>query len=529
MQMPAIRGARERGWRVVVADGSPDAAARRMCDRFELVDLKDRDGMAALAGRVSAEDGLDGVFTAGTDFSTTVAWVAERLGLPGIPYSAAMAATDKDLMRRTLRAAGVPCPLSIQWSGRGDPVEEAKAAGVGMPAVVKPVDNMGARGVRMVRRVEELAPACASAAAASRTGRALIEQYMEGPELSMDALVWQGEITLCGVADRDIRFNPCFVEMGHTMPSARPTAELAAAEEVFRAGVRALGIAQGAAKGDVKLTQRGPMIGEIAARLSGGYMSGWTFPLSTGVDVTGAALNIAVGLPPGDLTQRLGRVAAERAFISIPGEVEALEGVQEARSTPEVEEVFTRTGAGEKVRFPTNNVEKCGNVIACSQTRDAAEGAARQALECIRIRLQPLRAETDEFLYGSDRTGDRPWAYTLGGTRAKAGLEGMPLIQGSVDGGGLRLPLPVLALPGLEEEVCLDWHGLPIRKAIASLVHDGLIRLLPHTDNGAVLGRLFWQAVLRGGRQGGEYAARSAVCCAAAGQLSAFLARACGD
>mgnify|MGYP002388944453 CR=1 FL=1 len=126
---------------------------------------------------------------------------------------------------------------------------------------------------------------------------------MDGPELSLDAIVWRGRVTVCGVADRIIRFPPFFVEMGHTMWSALPADDRSAVERVFTDGIRALGIDNGAAKGDIKLTSRGPMVGEIAARLSGGYMSGWTFPLASGVEVTRAALRVAAGLEPGDLPE----------------------------------------------------------------------------------------------------------------------------------------------------------------------------------------------------------------------------------
>ena len=146
--------------------------------------------------------------------------------------------------------------------------------------------------------------------------------------------MYRGHVTVCGIADRHISFPPAFVEIGHTMPTDLDTAAVRQIEDAFESGIRAIGIDNGAAKGDIKLTPRGAMIGEIAARLSGGYMSGWTFPLSSGVEVTEAALNIAVGLPPGDLTPRFSRTCAERGIISIPGVVASVEGESTARGIP---------------------------------------------------------------------------------------------------------------------------------------------------------------------------------------------------
>ncbi len=110
MQIPALRIGRELGWRVVVADGNPDAPGIALADAFEHVDLKDLSGMTDAAFRQQQSSGLDGVFTTGTDFSATVAWVSEQLGLPGIPYETALDASDKSRMRAVFDRAGLPSP-----------------------------------------------------------------------------------------------------------------------------------------------------------------------------------------------------------------------------------------------------------------------------------------------------------------------------------------------------------------------------------------------------------------------------------
>ncbi len=110
MQLPGIRLAKQSGWRVIVADGNMEALGSPLADHFEAVDLKDKDGLLAVARQYHTRYGLDGVFTAGTDFSSSVAWVSEKMGLPGITFEAAMRATDKCLMREAFQRAGVPSP-----------------------------------------------------------------------------------------------------------------------------------------------------------------------------------------------------------------------------------------------------------------------------------------------------------------------------------------------------------------------------------------------------------------------------------
>jgi biotin carboxylase len=503
MQGPSLRNARDMGWRTVAADANPDAPCRSLADRFALVDLKDREGMLALARSLRDGEGLDAVFTAGTDFSTTVSYVCERLSLPCIPLAAAERATDKLLMRRCLREAGVPCPDFIEYDGRGDPA--AAAAGLHRPLVVKPVDSMGSRAVRRVDADAELQDACRAAMAVSRSGRAVVEEYMEGPELSLDAIVQRGDVTVCGVADRIIRFPPFFVEMGHTMWTSLPDAERRAVEKVFRDGVRALGIDQGAAKGDIKLTSRGPMVGEIAARLSGGYMSGWTFPLASGVEVTRAALRVAAGLEPGDLSPKRNWTSAERAFISIPGIVKSVEGVGEARAIGGVREVFVLTGAGRRIVFPSSNVEKAGNVISAHESRDEAVAAAETAAARILVRLVPGDEATDEFLFGDASHCPHP-AFSLGRDDDRSALAAMPAYAGDPGAARAGAPIGVWALPGLPRELGRDWHGLTMEEAVGRLVAGNFIRIVDAGPAGSfALGAAFWRAFLRGSIQAGAY------------------------
>jgi len=520
MQEPGIRIARCKGWRVILADGNPQAIARDRADVFECVDLKDKDGLLAFARSIRETSGLDGVFTAGTDFSSSVAWVAEKLGLPGISYATAMRATDKCLMREAFASAGVPSPLFVCWSGTGDP-RSSLVPGMAFPLVVKPVDNMGARGVRRVENARELVDACGAALPLSRSSRVIVEEYMEGPEFSLDAIVYKGTATVCGVADRLIRFPPSFVETGHTMPTGFPPDTVRAVESIFVAGIAAIGIDNGAAKGDIKLTRKGPMVGEIAARLSGGYMSGWTYPLASGVEVTEAALNIAVGLPPGDLTPRLQKVCAERALISIPGIVEQVSGAEKARQLAGVAEVFLRTAPGDSVVFPSNNVQKCGNVLAVADSLDEADAAASRALALFQIRLRPLvRATADHLLREAAHD-----CFESIPPRCRVEIESMPPFRGDPSKIEIDAPLALDSLPGWDGLHEKDWHGIDFAESVRLACARGGASLQPDGGGeGFRLYGLFWRAMVRGGHQGAVYMLDSVRESARRGTLGEFLA-----
>jgi biotin carboxylase len=514
MQGPALRLARDMGLETVAVDGDPRAPSAVLADRFECIDLKDREGIEALGRSLMAGGGLSGIMTAGTDFSATVAWVAGRLGLPGIPYEAALNASDKERMRRCFREAHVPSPdFRILREVPGPDFSLPFA----YPAVVKPVDNMGSRGCRRVDTPAELEAAVPDALRFSRSGRVIVEEYMEGPEFSVDAIVYRGKITICGLADRHIFFPPYFIEMGHTMPAILEEDSAEALLRVFTDGVRALGLletgAVGAAKGDVKLSPRGPMIGEIAARLSGGYMSGWTYPYASGAEPTRGAITVALGKPPEGLEPRLLWTSAERAFISIPGRAGAIRGIEEARALPRVKDIFLRVEPGKDVRFPENNVTKCGNVITAAPGREEAVFAAEEAARRILIRLEAPNAETDRFLEGGLSPEPRfpPDAFPITAELAVRFGELPETTVTAAPGIDSAAGPPVLSLipfPAFTQSGLRDYGGRTVEESLEAIRRLTKLSLpLPSPDRPGhgVLGRSFWTALIRGGYQGGVY------------------------
>lgn len=506
MQIPALRIARELGWYVAAADGNSEAVGCGLCDEFFHVDLKDTDALIEAASGMAGGAGPDGVFTAGTDFSYSVATVAATLGLPGHSQEAALRATDKVLMRRVFRDADVPSPPFVEVGPNDDAC--AVADDIPGPWVVKPVDSMGARGVVRIDHSADLADALDVARGYSRSGRALLESFMEGPEFSLDALVEDGSIIRCGLADRHIVFPPYFIEIGHTIPSKVNNEIAENLWDVFGRGIEALGLTHGSAKGDVKLTPSGPMIGEIAGRLSGGYMSGWTWPYASGIESTRGALRLAVGLPA-DLTEpETGTVCAERALIGIDGTVRTLDGIERALHISGVKNVFLRYKSGEKLVFPRNNVEKAGNVIAVAADRETADERARAALRALRLELDPKDDATGVYLDGSGPFP--PDVYDVGDAFSCLWKRHPPKPSR-----GCPVTVPEIHLPSDVSQVT-DYTGLMMSEAVTILASEGLIKMTSNDFSGemdrkneknagdSVLSD-FFKALVRGGLPGARW------------------------
>jgi len=483
MQGPAIRIAKELKLTTIALDGSSNAPCISMADRFEKIDLKDKEGIETFARSILNNTDRLGIMTAGTDFSASVAWVSEKLNLPGIPYEAALNASDKSRMRACFKKASLPSPDFITITA-GDDLSNIALP---FPLVIKPVDNMGSRGCRRVNCTKELKEAAKIAIGFSRSGRAIVESYMEGPEFSVDAIIYHGEITICGLADRHIFFPPYFIEMGHTMPTIIEKEKQDQILDTFCDGIRALGLAEkdniGAAKGDIKLTNLMPMIGEIAARLSGGYMSGWTYPYSSGAQPIKGAILAAMGKKPEGLIPVKTWTCAERAFISIPGTVKEVIGVKQAKEQLHVKDIFLRIEEGSKVTFPENNVTKCGNIIAAAPDRDSAILAGETAARSILIRLDPTDPQTANFLFlhHTETQKDKenkvvfpPDAFQLTDDLKEALNkipENMMLVRtaGTSSWSELKENLAVIPFPGLTSSNLTDYMGRTVQESLETV------------------------------------------------------------
>lgn len=416
MQKPAILSAKSLGLKVFLIDANPDAVCVPLADVFKKIDLKSREEIAEYAIELKDKENLISVFTAGTDFSASVSYACEKANLLSHSFKAALNASEKTLMRESFEKANVPSPKFTKISEENyfEVLKDEFISKLNFPLVVKPVDNMGARGCRMIRNKEELQFGINEAIKYSRSKNCILEEYMEGPEFSIDALVYNGTMTITGFADRHIFYPPYFIEMGHTMPTCVSKDKYDELLKTFALGVKALGLTCGAAKADIKYTKDGPMIGEIAARLSGGYMSGWTFPYSSDFNLTKAAIEISCGKTPLEmekLRQELfidapfkmynlpsKNVSAERAWISIPGIVKEVHRINSEENG--VMNIFPRVKKGDKVVFPRNNVEKCGNVITLSSDYKNAISLAESVVKSIIIELEKDNQETRDFLEG---------------------------------------------------------------------------------------------------------------------------------
>ena len=246
--------------------------------------------------------------------------------------------------------------------------------------VVKPAAAQGQRGLEIVAPAGDLAAAVAAAEAASRDGRALCEEFVEGPEITVNAFVHDGRFTPLAVTDRE-RALAFGVATAHLYPSQHAVAGAVAAAE---AACLALGIVAGPTYTQVLLAADGPRVMEVAARLGGGH-DGELCAAALGVDLSAAAVRAALGQAPGPLAPTRERAAVVRFLVAPPGRLTRVDGLDEARALPGVELAFAYRGPGARIGPLLRGPDRAGFVLATGATRADAEATARTAEAAIRF------------------------------------------------------------------------------------------------------------------------------------------------
>ncbi len=365
--------------------------------------------LEAGARRILARAGsVDAVVAADTPMLVLAATVAARMGLPHNPADAVRAATDKAAQRRRWAAAGVPQP-SFRLVPAGDCVRQAAEA-VGFPCVVKAVSLSASQGVL---RADDPAAAVLAArrirqvlddAERPADEPLLIEEYLPGPELSIDGVLTAGDLTVTAVFDKPgMPDGPTFEETLLVSPSRLAEGTLAAAVRTAADAARALGLSTGPVHAELRICDRGPAMLELAPRSIGGLCSrALSFP--GGASLEEIILANALGRPvPAAATPPLSTPAGPVRPCGVfmlpvprPGVLRAVEGRAEALAVPGITGLTITIPPGQRVRPLPDGDRYLGFIFASGDTPADVEQALTAASGRLRV------------VISDDRPGCRP-------------------------------------------------------------------------------------------------------------------------
>jgi biotin carboxylase len=374
-------------------------------DSFIPADPDDTAATVSAACDLQRRMRIDGVFSLWDRDVPLCARVAEALGLPGCPVEAADRVRNKYLSRMAFDRCGVPQPRYARvtdWQGL-----RVAARRIGYPLIYKPVGASASRAILRVNSDLELRRAHSVMERYARpaldpmfrfnAGVRLVEEFMEGPEFSVEGLVVDGGIQTVVVTDKWTT-DDYFLEWQHALPSRLPSPARREVLACARAAVAALGLDNTAFHVEVKLTSEGCKVVEVNGRLAGDFLATHLVPLALGYDIVQQALLLALGEPVRVRVRRRGGACVRFLFSRREGRVSGWRGAEKAGRLPGVVEITLEKSVGDRVRLPPKRFtqSRLARVIARGITTDRAIAAAERAASELRCIIEPCAGPVRE-------------------------------------------------------------------------------------------------------------------------------------
>jgi len=388
--VPAILRAKELGLNVIATDADSNAPGFEYVDQKLIADTYNIEETVRVVKHYHTHIcPIDGVLCVAADIPKTVSVVANTLGILGITEHSAFLVSDKLAMKQQFQKDQIPIP----WFSEIDSFHslEHQFQKKKFPLILKPVDSRGARGVLRLSKELDLKWAYEESLSHSPTNRVMLEAYLEGPQVSTESLVVDGQVFTPGFSDRNYeylqRFSPFVIENGGDLPSYLSENIQTSVKQLIQHAAFSLGITNGVVKGDVVIHNSKPYIIELAGRLSGGYFCTHEIPLNTGVDFVGCAIRHALGekISPSELTPEYQKPVVQRYLFPKPGKVIRVTGVAEVKAMPGIKMCEIRVAVGDTISKVHSHPARSGVILATAETSAQARLLAASAIDNIRI------------------------------------------------------------------------------------------------------------------------------------------------
>lgn len=385
LQVPAIQKAKELGYQIILVDYDENAVGFPLADVKLAVSTLDQEEVYRQALIYQP----DVVLTSTSDGPVrTAAYVNEKLGKqPDLSYEDSLCATIKSYMRDRLKEYHVPIPAYYavnHFEEFQSAIKQLKGA-----CIVKPADNAGSRGVVLLKEdallpEDELRQTYEYSKANSRNGVVMVEEYMTGAEVSVEAMTVNRETTIITITDKYLTPPPYFVEIAHSEPSMLSEETKEQIIQITKQALNAVRLINGPSHTEIKVTKDGPKIVELAARLGGDFITSKLVPLSTGVDMVGNSILLATGGKV-DLTHRQTNGAAIHFLQGTEGIIKSISVPDQIYQLPGIKEVSIYKNPGEAVHGTRSSNDRLGHVIAVGGNAGEAMERARSAVSYIEV------------------------------------------------------------------------------------------------------------------------------------------------
>ena len=429
LQESIIERAKKMGLYTVGIDPAKDAVCRDAVDAFEVVGGQDFVGTCAVVEKY----GIDAIVTAATDKPLVMmARIAEKYGFPFYSVETAQWSTDKFQMKQRFMEGGVPHARGVllrmedierlmlrrNQSTIDSKIEEndfiivfSEISGqrpsqeLHFPVIVKPRDNSGSRGVKLCRSKAELEASMSEAFEVSKLDTVLVEEFIEGPEYSIEGLHYDGKSEVIQFTEKKTTEFPYNVELGHKQPANLTEAQQDAIRDIVAKIGKALRFENCPSHTELKINERGIFVIETSPRLGGDYITSTLVPLSTGINMEDQLLHITLGKMVDTITGRT-NLASGVNFLSLPcGKVVSIdERINEVAAMPKVKEFATSLKVGAIIHPITSSLNRYGQFIVQTENRKALDNLMEDYNSKI---INMIQINTPPVSYSEpDRCGD---------------------------------------------------------------------------------------------------------------------------
>ncbi len=362
LQLSIIERAKRMGLYTVGIDPMADATCRDSVDAFEVVGGQDFEGTCAVVEKY----GINAIATAATDKPLVMmARIAEKYGFPFYSVETAQWSTDKFQMKHRFELGDVPHAQGRLISK----VQEAE--GLVFPVIVKPRDNSGSRGVKLCRNAEELKASIEEALGNSKLDTVLVEEFIEGPEYSIEGLHYDGKSEVIQFTEKKTTEFPYNVELGHKQPANISEENQQKIREIVSKIVKAMNFVNCPSHTELKINDRGIFVIETSPRLGGDYITSTLTPLSTGINLEDQLLHIALGESVDTKTGRVEKASGVHFFCLPEGRVEKIDtkALEEAKNWPGIYSLNIKLKEGDEVHQITSSLNRYGEFIIETEER----------------------------------------------------------------------------------------------------------------------------------------------------------------
>lgn len=293
LQRPLVEKAKAMGLRTICFAWAEGAVCKDIVDVFYPISIVEKEQILVICQK----EHIDGICTIASDVAApTVAYVAEQMGLVGNSYEASLKANNKYLMRQAFISSDVPCPKFYCFSQLDDDILAYLWRNIDLPLIVKPSDRSGSLAVHKVTDWAQLPLAIHEAQKASFKHEAMVEEYIDGREISVEFISYQGKHYPLQITDKMTTGAPHFVELEHHQPSSLPEDMYQKIYAITNRALGALGVTNGASHSEYKITDDGRIaIMEVGARMGGDFIGSDLVQLSTGYDFVKGVIEVALG------------------------------------------------------------------------------------------------------------------------------------------------------------------------------------------------------------------------------------------